>query len=143
MGASKAPISHLLFSPSSTSPRKSGTLNSNAKPLKPVSKTPLPSRRLFLFSVPLPTLLLFPLSSSGVNTNTIQPSSFYSVASFDPVSSGEREASAAISQRVSEAVELLDKGRELQAKGDFNQALEYFTQVPSLVCFLGLCFAAQ
>ncbi|XP_062148862.1 uncharacterized protein LOC133857609 [Alnus glutinosa] len=117
MVASKAPIINLLLLlPSYSSHRNSNTINSNAKHLKPILKTPLPNRRLFLFSLSLPTLLL-------------QPTSCYAIASFDPVTSTEREASAAISRRVSEAVDLLDKGRELQAKGDFNQALGYYTQV--------------
>ncbi|KAF5457854.1 hypothetical protein F2P56_021931 [Juglans regia] len=128
MGVSKAPISHLLLPSCSSSPRNSSIPNSNAKPLKPNSKTPLPNRRLFLLSLPLPTLL-FPLFDGFVSTNKIQPSSCYALASFDPVSPVEREASSLIARRVSEAVELLDKGRELQAKGDFNQALLYFTQV--------------
>ena len=34
-----------------------------------------------------------------------------------------------MSQRVSEAVELLEKGRQLQAQGDFNAALSYFSKV--------------
>jgi len=121
MVASKAPIINLLLLlPSYSSHRNSITINSNAKHLKPILKTPLPNRRLFLFSLSLPTLLLSPPSNT---------SSCYALDSFDPVSSTEREASAAISRRVSEAVDLLDKGRELQAKGDFGQALGYYTQV--------------
>jgi hypothetical protein len=128
MVASKAPIINLLLLlPSYSSHRNSNTINSNAKHLKPILKTPLPNRRLFLFSLSLPTLLL-------------QPTSCYALPSFDPVTSTEREASAAISRRVSEAVDLLDKGRELQAKGDFNQALGYYTQVPALRSLL-LCFS--
>ncbi|GLT68723.1 hypothetical protein SLA2020_409290 [Shorea laevis] len=128
MVASKAPIINLLLpSYSCSSHRNSNTINSNAKHLKPILKTPLPNRRLFLFSLSLPTLLLSP--NTCVTINPIQPSSCYALASFDPVTSTEREASEVISRRVSEAVELLDKGRELQAKGDFNQALGYYTQV--------------
>ncbi|XP_059432955.1 uncharacterized protein LOC132166193 [Corylus avellana] len=122
MVASKAPIINLLLllPSSSSSHRNSNTINSNVKHLKPILKTPLPNRRLFLFSLSLPTILLSPPSNT---------SSCYALDSFDPVSSTEREASAAISRRVSEAVDLLDKGRELQAKGDFSQALGYYTQV--------------
>lgn len=139
MGASKASISHLF---PSSSLRNSNNLNSKAKPIQvkvPISKTPLQpntNRRLFLFSLPLipTTFLLFtpPPSPSNSNANTAQkPTSlnYPALATFEPVSPDEREASATISRRVSEAVELLDKGRELQAQGDFNQALQYFTQV--------------
>lgn len=128
MVASKAPIINLLLllPSSSSSHRNSNTINSNVKHLKPILKTPLPNRRLFLFSLSLPTILLSPPSNT---------SSCYALDSFDPVSSTEREASAAISRRVSEAVDLLDKGRELQAKGDFSQALGYYTQVPTLFAF--------
>jgi len=155
MGASKASISHLL---PSSSLRNSNNLNSKAKPIQvkvPISKTPLQpntNRRFFLFSLPLipTTFLLFtpPPSPSNSNAHTAQkPTSlnYSALASFEPVSPEEREASATISRRVSEAVELLDKGRELQAQGDFNQALQYFTQVifrpspylHSLFSFLG------
>ena len=139
MGASKASISHLL---PSSSLRNSNNLNSKVKPIQvkvPISKTPLQpntNRRLFLFSLPLipTTFLLFtpPPSPSNSNAHTAQkPGSlnYSALATFEPVSPKEREASATISRRVSEAVELLDKGRELQAQGDFNQALQYFTQV--------------
>ncbi|KAG7011116.1 hypothetical protein SDJN02_27914 [Cucurbita argyrosperma subsp. argyrosperma] len=112
-------IPHLLFPSSSTNPNP----NPN-KPSKPISSPRLPTRRLLLFSLPIATALLLPIPS-----NPIQPSSCDALERFDPVSRSEREASAAISRRVSEAVELLDKGRELQALGDFNQALLYFTQV--------------
>jgi hypothetical protein len=135
MVASKAPIINLLLLlPSYSSHRNSNTINSNAKHLKPILKTPLPNRRLFLFSLSLPTLLLSPPSNT---------SSCYALDSFDPVSSTEREASAAISRRVSEAVDLLDKGRELQAKGDFGQALGYYTQVPTLFAFWVLFGCAE
>ncbi|XP_022971626.1 uncharacterized protein LOC111470308 [Cucurbita maxima] len=110
-------IPHLLFPSSSTNP------NPN-KPSKPISFPRLPTKRLLLFSLPIATALLLPIPS-----NPIQPSSCDALESFDPVSRSEREASAVISRRVSEAVELLDKGRELQALGDFDQALLYFTQV--------------
>ncbi|GMY12494.1 hypothetical protein FCV25MIE_07733 [Fagus crenata] len=119
MGASKASISHLLI-PSSSSPRNSNS-NSNSNNLNSRVKLPISNttRRLFLFTLPLPTFLLFPL----------QPTSYSALATFEPVTPAEKEASATVSRRVSEAVELLDKGRELQAQGDFNQALLYFTQV--------------
>ena len=46
----------------------------------------------------------------------------------------EREASALLSRRVGEAVELLERGRDLQVQGDFIHALHYFNQVRYL-CF--------
>lgn len=49
--------------------------------------------------------------------------------SFDPVTDREREASAVVSRRVSDAIRLLDLARDLQAKGDYSQALDYFTLV--------------
>ncbi|KAI3814338.1 hypothetical protein L1987_19090 [Smallanthus sonchifolius] len=48
---------------------------------------------------------------------------------FYPVTAGEQAASLEVSRRVAEAVELLEKGREFQAQGDYVQALQYFTQV--------------
>ena len=50
-------------------------------------------------------------------------------ASFDLVSQGERDARTLITRRVSEAVELLERGKELQAQGDFPKALQFFTLV--------------
>ncbi|RWR78611.1 hypothetical protein CKAN_00715100 [Cinnamomum micranthum f. kanehirae] len=77
-------------------------------------------RGLLLLSVPISGLLLL--------SNT-SPLSCAPLPKFDPVSPSEKDASATLSQRVSEAVGLLEKGRELQAQGDFQQALDYFTQV--------------
>ncbi|KAF3334142.1 hypothetical protein FCM35_KLT20746 [Carex littledalei] len=48
---------------------------------------------------------------------------------FDPVTDLERQASDDLSRRVDKAVELLDTARDLQAKGDFPQALVFFTQL--------------
>ncbi|WOL00881.1 hypothetical protein Cni_G09594 [Canna indica] len=48
---------------------------------------------------------------------------------FDPVTNRERSASAALSQRVEDAVRFLDLARDLQAKGDYPRALDYFTLV--------------
>jgi hypothetical protein len=133
MGASKASISHLLI-PSSSSPRNSNS-NSNSNNLNSRVKLPISNttRRLFLFTLPLPTFLLFPL----------QPTSYSALATFEPVTPAEKEASATVSRRVSEAVELLDKGRELQAQGDFNQALLYFTQVRKRKEFVGSLFSSN
>uniref|UniRef100_A0A0E0MKF7 Tetratricopeptide repeat protein n=1 Tax=Oryza punctata TaxID=4537 RepID=A0A0E0MKF7_ORYPU len=52
-------------------------------------------------------------------------------ASYDPVTSAERAASASVSRRVGEAVRLLDLGRDLQARGEFTAALASFTAVVS------------
>ncbi|KAH8507613.1 hypothetical protein H0E87_009962 [Populus deltoides] len=122
MGACKAPISNLLLPSPPPSPP---TPNQNAT-----------TRRLLLFSLPLLTTATttnnLPLSTTGAKiasaNSRIQLNSCWALAgSYDPVSQAEKEASAAISRRVSEAVELLEKGRELQARGDFNEALLYFT----------------
>ncbi|CAN6326043.1 unnamed protein product [Urochloa humidicola] len=45
------------------------------------------------------------------------------------VTEADRVASAAVSRRVGEAVGLLELGRELQARGEFSQALASFTRV--------------
>ena len=47
------------------------------------------------------------------------------------MSPAERNASLSLSQRVSEAVSLLEKGRDLHAHGDFIKALQCFSQVPN------------
>lgn len=80
-------------------------------------------------------LLLFTLPISGLLSNISPLSCAASLPKFDPVSPSEKDASAVLSQRVSEAVELLEKGRELQAQGDFRQALDYYTQVPHFFNF--------
>ncbi|KAL3591474.1 hypothetical protein D5086_010114 [Populus alba] len=124
MGACKAPISNLLLPSPPPSPP---TPSQNAT-----------TRRLLLFSLPLLTTATttnnLPLSTTGAKiasaNSRIQLNSCWALAeSYDPVSQAEKEASAAISRRVSEAVDLLEKGRELQAQGDFNEALLYFTQM--------------
>ncbi|KAG5245066.1 hypothetical protein OIU76_002759 [Salix suchowensis] len=122
MGACKAPISNLLLPSPPPSPP---TPNQNTT-----------TRRLLLFSLPLLTTAtttnLLPLSTTGAQipsvNSSIQLNSCWALAeSYDPVSQAEKEASTAISKRVSEAVELLEKGREFQAQGDFSEALLYFT----------------
>lgn len=45
------------------------------------------------------------------------------------VTEAERAASAAVSRRVGEAVDLLERGRALQARGEFPEALASFTRV--------------
>lgn len=77
-----------------------------------------PHRRSLLVSTSSLVLLLLP-----------PPASSSALPSFDPVSQSERDASGEVSRRVSEAVSLLEKGRELQAQGDFQRALQYFTRV--------------
>ncbi|KAK6922810.1 hypothetical protein RJ641_011114 [Dillenia turbinata] len=133
-GACRAPppisISHLL--PNSTlisknpNPNPSKTLiritpfaSKSEKTVASASPKPFTtSRRLLLLSLPISTSAFSSLPSSSALADEV-----------DPVSSAERSASAAFSQRVSDAIELLEKGRELQAQGDFIQALTYFTQV--------------
>ncbi|XP_059642860.1 uncharacterized protein LOC132284745 [Cornus florida] len=123
MGAYAAPISHLLL-PSSPNPNK----NPNSKPPKSNPKRtpmkPITSKASFTIQRRHFLLLSLPISIS-----TQYSSWFYALASVEPVSSAEEDASATVSRRVAEAIELLERGRELQAQGDFNQALEYFTQV--------------
>jgi len=104
MGAGKAPISNLLL-PSQPPPPPT-TPNPRAT-----------SRRLLLFSLPLfttaTTANLLPFSTTGAkfaSASTIQLNlnpCWALAESFDPVSQAEKEASAAISRRVTEAVELL------------------------------------
>ncbi|CAN6567603.1 unnamed protein product [Malus baccata var. baccata] len=123
MRACKAPpIPHLLpTSSSSTQPAN--------------VKWPLLSRRLVLLSLPLATFLLpskascSDTNSSNVNSTTPSGSTSSARTSFNPISAAERDASDAISGRISDALALLEKGRELQALGDFDQALVCFTQV--------------
>lgn len=114
VGAYKAPISYL-------SPQKPKTTiqNSHCKASAPIFRVQFPTRRLFLFS----SSLFLPILTFGEG-----PSS-YAATMYDPVSTSEREASALVSERVSQAVELLEKGRELQAQGDFSAALHYFSKV--------------
>ena len=129
VGACRAPpISHLpLGNP------KTEIQNSHSKASPPIFKAQLSNRRLFLLSLPLSGFLLLPGPSfgDGVSANKLQhgSSSSYAATVYDPVTPSERDASALVSLRVSQAVELLEKGRELQAQGDFNGALDYFSKV--------------
>ncbi|XP_039067081.1 uncharacterized protein LOC120212992 [Hibiscus syriacus] len=120
MGACyKAQITHLLSSP-----------NPHAKTLKPpllnpaTSTTTTTTRRFLLFSLSSS----YSLACLGAG-KLLQSGLMDALASsFDPVSQAEKDASAAVSRRVSEAVELLERGKELQAQGDFPKAssLLYF-----------------
>ncbi|KAL5820857.1 hypothetical protein ACOSQ3_022739 [Xanthoceras sorbifolium] len=114
MGACKAPISHLLLSSEEPNPIKT-----------PKIPSPLNTRRLLLLSLPLCSSLV----CKNCEKTTTPTSGNAFAASYDPVSPAERDASAVLSRRVSEALELLEKGRELQALGDFTKALDYFTLV--------------
>ncbi|KAK7399379.1 hypothetical protein VNO78_10561 [Psophocarpus tetragonolobus] len=121
-GACRAPISHL------------SPLNPKTRIHYSQSRAQLPNRRLFLFSLPLSTVLFLPFPSFGDGNSATSDklqhgSSSYAATIYDPISAPEREASALVSQRVSQAVQLLEKGRELQAQGDFSAALHYFSQV--------------
>ncbi|KAI8540652.1 hypothetical protein RHMOL_Rhmol08G0003200 [Rhododendron molle] len=122
MGAYAAPICHLLPpSPPNPNPESQNPNPSRKYPIKlhpvVVSRAPLSIKRrhLLLFSVPISLSSSIPLNSSAL-------------ASFDFLSPAKRDASEVVSRRVAEAVELLERGRDLQAQGDFNQALDYFTQ---------------
>ena len=113
MGACKAPpISRFLLSTNTPQNRKTPI------PTRQKSNPNSPNRRSLLISTTSLVVLLLPPPT---------PSSALPI--FDPVSPNERAASAEVSRRVSEAVDLLEKGRALQAQGDFQQALQYFTQV--------------
>lgn len=138
MGACKALIPHLL-------------LASKPPPPLPPQDTQRPqqeatTRRLLLFSLPLCTIISTSLhvttSTSTKNAGakaSIRFKTCWALAeSYDPVSQAEKDASAAMSWRVAEAVGLLEKGRELQSQGDFNGALLYFTQVVYISLFLFL-----
>ncbi|XP_027339997.1 uncharacterized protein LOC113853679 [Abrus precatorius] len=118
------PISH----PPPPKP-KTEIQNSQSKASPPILRVQLSNRRLFLFSLPLSSFLLLPVPSFGDGNKFQDGASSYAATMYDPVSSSEREASALVSLRVSQAVELLEKGRELQAQGDFNGALRYYSQV--------------
>lgn len=122
------PISHLpLRNPKN---RRRIQYSHQTKPSAPISRAQTPNRRLFLLSLPLSGFLFLPFQAFGESDTE-----------YDPVTPSERDASALISQRVSLGVELLEKGRELQAQGDFNGALQYFSQVfpPYLVSYGSLC----
>lgn len=116
MGSCKLSFIHLPF-----------LCKQKPKTLHKISLSSSSTRRgLLLFTLPISGLLL---------SNTSPLSCAASLPKFDPVSPSEKDASAVLSQRVSEAVELLEKGRELQAQGDFRQALDYYTQVPHFFIF--------
>ncbi|MBA0614434.1 hypothetical protein Godav_014733 [Gossypium davidsonii] len=119
MGAYKAPIPHFLSSP-----------NPNAKTLRtPFLNLGTTSRRFLLFFLSSPIL---PSSNSlALDSAKLLQSNIMDVlaSSFDPVSQAEKDASSLISRRVSEAVELLERGKEFQAQGDFPKALHFFTLV--------------
>lgn len=119
MGASKAAIPHLQIPSPNPNPKTPKTLKTSLM-LNPETKYSSSSRRFLLFSLPLATLILPSSSSSFMSALA---------ASFNPVSQAERDASNLITRRVTEAVELLERGKELQAQGDFPKALQFFTSV--------------
>lgn len=79
-------------------------------------KWPLLSRRLVLLSLPLATFLLpnkascSDTNSTNVNSTTPSGSLSSTLTSFNPISIVKRDASEAISRRISDALELLEKG---------------------------------
>ncbi|KDO51674.1 hypothetical protein CISIN_1g027087mg [Citrus sinensis] len=122
MAAYQAPVCHLLLSGSQSEAQRRNPIKTPKTPLQ----LPLTSRRLLFFSLPFSSLLLLPNNRKITN----KPSSSDAfAATYDPLTQAEKDASAAVSSRVSDALELLEKGRELQAIGDFNKALQYFTLV--------------
>ncbi|GKE52352.1 hypothetical protein Tco_1487508, partial [Tanacetum coccineum] len=68
-------------------------------------------------------LLSVPVSLSLCSSGVVLAASI-----FDPLTKAERAASNEVTRRVEEAVDLLEKGRDFQANGDYAQALQYFTQ---------------
>ncbi|KAL9459548.1 hypothetical protein AB3S75_002865 [Citrus x aurantiifolia] len=122
MGAYQAPVCHLLLSGSQSEAQRRNAIKTPKIPLQ----LPLTSRRLLFFSLPFSSLLHLPNNRKITN----KPSSSDAfAATYDPLTQAEKDASAAVSSRVSDALALLEKGRELQAIGDFNKALQYFTLV--------------
>ncbi|KAM0016121.1 hypothetical protein Hdeb2414_s0031g00709551 [Helianthus debilis subsp. tardiflorus] len=123
MGAScSPPISHLLLRLPKLNHKTLAPPNptTTKKPLFIVvssSASPLTLQRRQLLLLSLPISLLSCSSGSAVVASV-----------FDPLTDAERAASLEVSRRVAEAVELLEKGREFQAQGDYVQALQYFTQ---------------
>ncbi|KAJ9536906.1 hypothetical protein OSB04_029639, partial [Centaurea solstitialis] len=120
MGACNPPISHLLpnhHHKTLIPPRKPFFIivSSSSKPQLTINR-----RQLLLLSLPI-SLTAVELSSSS--------SSAVAASIFDPITESEKAASSEVARRVAEAVELLEKGREFQAKGDYVKALQYFTQV--------------
>lgn len=112
------PISHLPL----RNPKTIRIKNSCHQNKTKAFRAQLSNRRLFLFSIPLSSFIFLPFPAFCEGDSVISQE-------YDPVTRSERDASALISQRVSRGVELLEKGRELQALGDFNGALQYFSQV--------------
>lgn len=107
------------FLPNSSATQSQNPNKTLIKPITSFPKIPqvtIQRRHLLLFSLPLSFTFQFNSRSSAL-------------PNYDPVSPAEKDASITLSQRVSEAVELLEKGREFQAQGDFSKALEYFSEV--------------
>lgn len=122
MGACRVTISHLL-PPTTLKPKTGDSKLQKGNPKTLKTSKPAPSsvnRRLLLLSLP---------SYAAILANTSQSNSCFALTTYDPISPVEKDASLSISQRIAEAIRLLDRGRELQAEGDFNGALGYFTQV--------------
>ncbi|KAL5993041.1 hypothetical protein ACLOJK_013961 [Asimina triloba] len=87
---------------------------------------PTTRRNILLFTLPISTSLLLFSNPTPLSYSSPLPN-------FDPVSPSEKDASEAFSQRFSVAFGLLDRGRDLQAQGDFNLALQYFTRDPLFI----------
>lgn len=121
MGAHQAAVCHLLRSGSQSEDQRRNPIKTPKIPLP----LPLTSRRLLFFSLPFSSFLL---PNNRKITNKPSSSDAFA-ATYEPLTQAEKDASANVSRRVSDALELLEKARELQAMGDFNKALQYFTLV--------------
>ncbi|KAH9548296.1 hypothetical protein CY35_11G081000 [Sphagnum magellanicum] len=88
-----------------------------------------------LYSIPVPVAealvdqAITGNNHGGVTNSVIVLGQSELGTSYAPVSQDAKEASAAFSRRVSEALELLFKAREAQAQGDFPEALGFFSQI--------------
>ncbi|CAM8947801.1 unnamed protein product [Rhodiola kirilowii] len=110
------PLLLLLQSSNSTPPRNPTILSPT------ISSSSSSTRRSLLAKL----ALLAP--AAAVSAAGLKPG-LAALERYDPVTEAERKASSSVAQRINVAVGLLDRGRELQAKGDFVGALHYFTQV--------------
>ncbi|KAM0910096.1 hypothetical protein ACQ4PT_014391 [Festuca glaucescens] len=90
-----------------------------------ISSSPSAATRRQLFVSAGGLLLIVAAGSNNASSGAA------AAAGYDPVTQAERAASAAVSLRVGEAVRLLDLGRDLQARGEFPEALASFTAVVS------------
>ncbi|TVU51276.1 hypothetical protein EJB05_02687 [Eragrostis curvula] len=119
------------------SPAKTVSTTPSPPPSAPPPRTAAAGRRQLLVSG---SGSLLALAAAGVITSSSSSTSYARAAGGESdgalvgfagpvVTEAERAASAAVSRRVGEAVGLLERGRALQARGDFPEALASFTGV--------------